>query len=95
MIEPDAFKEEVRLTAREMKVKPKEIHVRFMTRRWASCSKSGRVTFSRRLLSKPADFRKEVIVHELLHLIVPNHGKMFKALERSYLREEGKRVQEN
>jgi Protein of unknown function DUF45 len=36
-------------------------------------------------LTQPADFRKQVIVHELLHLRVPNHGKLFKALLRAYL----------
>jgi predicted metal-dependent hydrolase len=26
-----------------------------------------------------------VIVHELLHLLVPNHGKLFKSLMNAYL----------
>jgi len=39
------------------------------------------------LLTQPADFRARVIVEELLHLKVPNHGKLFKALLRSYLAE--------
>ncbi len=29
--------------------------------------------------------RKRVIVEELLHLKVPNHGKLFKALLKAYL----------
>ncbi|MFQ3684915.1 YgjP-like metallopeptidase domain-containing protein, partial [Roseiflexus sp.] len=29
--------------------------------------------------------RAEVIVHELLHLKVPNHGRLFRALLKSYL----------
>jgi predicted metal-dependent hydrolase len=36
-------------------------------------------------LSRPADFRRAVIVHELLHLKVPNHGRLFKALLKAYL----------
>ncbi|MGO9287487.1 MAG: YgjP-like metallopeptidase domain-containing protein [Polyangia bacterium] len=36
-------------------------------------------------MTQPADFRKQVIVHEMLHLRVPNHGKLFKALLRAYL----------
>jgi predicted metal-dependent hydrolase len=32
-----------------------------------------------------APFREYVIVHELLHLKVPNHGKLFKTLLRAYL----------
>ena len=30
-------------------------------------------------------FRAEAIVHELLHMKVPNHGKLFKALLRTHL----------
>jgi predicted metal-dependent hydrolase len=37
------------------------------------------------LLSEPISFRTEVIVHELLHLKIPNHGRVFKALLKPYL----------
>jgi len=30
-------------------------------------------------------FQDYVIVHELLHLQVPNHGKLFKSLMNAYL----------
>ena len=33
--------------------------------------------------------RREVIVHELLHLKISNHGKVFKALLKAYLAETG------
>lgn len=56
-----------------------------MRKKWASCSTEGRLTFSRDLLAEPAEFREEVIVHELVHLLVPNHGKLFKASMRVYL----------
>jgi predicted metal-dependent hydrolase len=36
------------------------------------------------LLSEPISFRTEVIVHELLHLKIPNHGRVFKALLKAY-----------
>jgi predicted metal-dependent hydrolase len=56
-----------------------------MNRKWASCSSKGRLTFNTDLLDEPASFRREVIVHELLHLKVPNHGKVFRSLLRAYL----------
>jgi len=56
-----------------------------MKRKWGSCSSKGNLTFASDLLFQPADFRAEVIVHDLLHLKVPNHGKLFKTLLRSYL----------
>jgi hypothetical protein len=81
----DVFKSEVLAWARRIGVKPKEIHIRPMKRKWASCSQSGRLTFDTELLRQSADFRAKVIVHELLHLKVPNHGPLFKALFKAYL----------
>ncbi len=81
----EAFKSEVQSWAKRIGVTAKEIHIRPMKRKWASCSTSGRFSFNEELLSEPAKFRKEVIVHELLHLKVPNHGKLFKALLQAYL----------
>lgn len=54
-------------------------------RRSASCSSKGRLTFDLELLKQPAAFRAEVIVHELLHLRIPNHGPLFKAMVEAYL----------
>jgi predicted metal-dependent hydrolase len=56
-----------------------------MRRKWASCSSNGRFTFNTDLLSESATFRRVVIVHELLHLEVPNHGKVFRSLLMTYL----------
>ena len=81
----ELFKAEVRSWARKIDVEPREIHVRPMTRKWASCSSRGRLTFDTELLQQPAPFRSEAIVHELLHLKVPNHGKLFSALMKAYL----------
>jgi predicted metal-dependent hydrolase len=85
----DLFKAEVRAWAKRIGVEPTEIHLRPMRRKWASCSSVGRLTFNTALLVEPASFRREVIVHELLHLKVPNHGKVFKALLRAHLAEVG------
>lgn len=81
----DIFKGEVRAWAKRIEVEPKEIHIRPMKRKWASCSSKGRLTFDTDLLRQPAEFRKKAIVHELLHLKIPNHGKLFRSLMRAYL----------
>jgi len=81
----EVFKAEVNAWAKKIGLGPKEIHVRPMKRKWASCSSQGRLTFNTELLKEPASFRREVIVHELLHLKVPNHGKVFRSLLRAYL----------
>jgi len=81
-----AFKREVHAWARRIGVQPKEVHLRQLITKQASCSPKGRITFSTALLNAPPRVRKETIVHELIHLKVPNHGKLFKQLFYSILR---------
>jgi predicted metal-dependent hydrolase len=78
---------EIRHWAQKLGVKPRRVQIQRMTTKWASCSNSGRICFSLELLDEPASFREVVIVHELLHLMVPNHGKLFKSLMKAYLPE--------
>lgn len=85
LVPASIFHSEVHTWAKRIGVAPKEIRLRPMKRKWASCSIRGRLTFDSALLHEPAAFRREVIVHELLHLKVPNHGKVFKGLLNSYL----------
>ena len=80
-----AFRAQVEAWAGRVRVKPRQIRVQRMRRKWASCSTGGTVSFNSDLLGQPAAFRDYVIVHELLHLRVPNHGKLFKSLLRAYL----------
>jgi predicted metal-dependent hydrolase len=83
----DLFKAEVGAWAKRIGVEPTEVHLRPMRRKWASCSSNGRLTFNTDLLGEPASFKREVIVHELLHMKIPNHGKVFKALLKAYVAE--------
>ena len=85
VITKDLFKAEVHAWARRVGVEVKALHIRRMTRKWGSCSTAGRLTFNSELLGGTAKLRKKVIVHELLHLKVPNHGKVLRALLRAYL----------
>lgn len=64
---------------------PARLRFQKMTKKWASCSTAGQVTFSTALLSQPRKFQEAVIVHELVHLLVPNHGKLFKSMFLSFM----------
>src|ERR1041384_4585532 len=79
------FKAKVYSWSAKVRVKPGQVRVQKMTRKWASCSTQGWVTFSEDLLREPPKFQDYVIVHELLHLKVPNHGKLFKSLLSAYV----------
>ncbi len=66
--------------ARRLNVRPRLVRVQRMTRKWGSCSTSGIVTLAADLADQAPGFQDFVIAHELLHLRLPNHGKLFKAL---------------
>lgn len=80
----ETFKAEVWKWAAKVGVSPKQVRIQRMTRKWASCSRRGRLSFNMDLLSEARSFRRYVIVHEVLHLKVPNHGRLFKALLDAY-----------
>lgn len=81
----ETFHREVQAWARKIGVQPRRVQIQRMTRKWASWSSSGRICFSADLLAEPRAFREVVIVHELIHCLVPNHGKLFKSLMKAYL----------
>lgn len=81
----EAFKREVQRWAEKIGVVPQRVQIQRMTTKWASCSTAGRIYFSTDLLREDRMFRDIVIVHELRHLRVPNHGKLFKSLMNAYL----------
>ena len=79
------FKQVVNDWAGRIRVQPAQIRLQSMRRKWASCSRDGVVSFSRDLLGESRSFGEAVIVHELVHLKVRNHGRLFQSLMRSFL----------
>jgi predicted metal-dependent hydrolase len=79
------LKARVRERADQVGVSVTSLTVRPMRRKWASCSSSGALSFSTELLSLDTELVDYVIVHELLHLRAPNHGRLWKSLMRAYL----------
>lgn len=80
-----AFKDQVHQWAERLEVQVVQLTVRPMRKKWASCSTNGRLNFSGELLGLDAELWDYVIVHELLHFSVPNHGKLWKSLMRAHL----------
>jgi len=66
---------------------------------WGSCSTRGTLSFNWRLVLAPPQVVDYVVVHELCHLLVPNHSQSFWSLverhrpgwreQRAWLREYG------
>ena len=60
-----------------IKVSPREMKVRNYKTRWGSCDNKGRLTFNFHLIKAPHAIVDYVVIHELCHLIQPNHSKFF------------------
>jgi hypothetical protein len=74
-----AFRKRVAYWSARLKVRPARVALTRLKNKWASCSRAGRITFARDIVSLPLRVRDYVIVHELLHLRVANHGRLYKA----------------
>jgi predicted metal-dependent hydrolase len=79
------FKTRVKEFASKMDIKIKALAIRPMKNKWASCSTDGNLNFNKELLDLDKEIGDYVIVHELLHFNVPNHGKLWKSLMTAYL----------
>ena len=72
------LKNRANVWAVKLKVKPRLIRVQKMTRKWGSCSARRTITFAADLSNQEPGFQDFVIAHELLHLRIPNHGRLFR-----------------
>ena len=81
----ESLRQRVDYWARRLKVEPRIVRIRRMRRKWGSCSILGTVTLAADLADRNTDFQDFVIAHELLHLRLPNHSKLFKATMTVYI----------
>jgi predicted metal-dependent hydrolase len=79
------FKIHVLEWAEKLGVRARSVAIRPMRNKWASCSTAGSLNFNREVLSLDRELADYVIVHELLHFSVPNHGRLWKSLMRAHL----------
>ena len=70
----------VRLWQPEIGVTAARLSIRDPRSRWGSCSSSGTISFSWRLLLAPSEILEYVVVHELCHILQPNHSRAFWSL---------------
>ena len=71
------LEEKVIRYAEIIRVSPREIKVRNYKTRLGSCDKKGRLTFNFHLIKAPHPIVDYVVIHELCHMIQPNHSKFF------------------
>ena len=74
------LREKVLFWSKRLRVETRIIRVQRMTRKWGSCSTTGTITLAEDLIEQEPGFQDFVIAHELLHLRLPTHGRLFRAL---------------
>jgi predicted metal-dependent hydrolase len=76
----ESIREKVAEWSGGMGVRPGKISIRDQRTRWGSCSSHAGLSFNWRLVMAPSDVMEYVVIHELAHIAVPNHGKEFWAV---------------
>ncbi len=71
--------------AARLGMEPGRVQFREMYRKWGSCSSRGNITLNTALCSVPRPLAEYVVLHELVHLRVFNHGREFKALMTTHM----------
>jgi predicted metal-dependent hydrolase len=78
----DTLSRETAEAAKRAGVSLRSVSVGDAGTRWGSCSSSGRIRYSWRLILAPPEARRYVVAHEVAHLVHMDHRAEFKALER-------------
>jgi predicted metal-dependent hydrolase len=61
-------------------------HIKYMTTKWGTCnSKEKRIWINLQMVEKPLFCLDYVILHELIHLKIENHGKDFVEMMNKYM----------
>ena len=73
----EIISQRVRLYAQKRGFKYNKINITNAQKRWGSCSHQGNLSFAWRLIMAPLPIIDSVVVHELVHLELKNHSKIF------------------
>ena len=81
------LEDSVRRHCAKIHVKPRDVTLRDTTSRWGSCSATGGLNFSWRLIMAPPHVLDYLAAHEVAHLVHMNHSDEFWALTRQLSKE--------
>ena len=70
---------------KKYKVSQPVLSIRIMSKRWGSCTPSGKIILNTELIKAPKGSIEYVIIHELAHLVHHNHTKAFYNLQHRLL----------
>jgi len=67
----------INLHKNKLNVEPNNIVIKKQKKRWGSCSSKHNLNFNWKIIMAPLSVIEYLVVHELVHLIHPNHSKDF------------------
>jgi predicted metal-dependent hydrolase len=70
---------------KKYKIQQPVLSIRIMSKRWGSCTPSGKIILNTELIKAPKGSIEYVIIHELAHLVHHNHTKPFYDLQNRLL----------
>ncbi len=71
------LQERTQYWAAQIGVKPKKLSLRDQKTRWGSCSSRGSISYNWRLIMAPPEVLDYLVIHELCHLLHPNHSTAY------------------
>ena len=71
-----------------------QVRIKNNVSNWGSCSRKGNINLNLHIMRLPEDLRDYVILHELCHLRVPDHGPEFHSLLESLCPDHRKKEKE-
>ena len=63
--------------AQQMRVQPFGITVKNYNSKWGSCTANNKIFYNWRIIMAPDPIVDYLIIHELSHIVEPNHSKNF------------------
>ncbi|MGI8544553.1 MAG: M48 family metallopeptidase [Aridibacter sp.] len=88
------FEKKIKLSMERFKrfgLQTPPVHLRNMTKRWGTYSSNGTINLNPDLIKTPSSCVEYVVIHELCHLIEPNHSRDFYRLLQRIMPEWEKR----
>lgn len=64
-----------------------KVKIRNQKTRWGSCSSKNNINLNIKLAFLPAELRDYVLIHELVHTKIKNHGKEFREELKKYVKD--------
>ena len=61
--------------------------IKRMSKRWGSCTPKGRIVLNPEIIKTSSKCIEYVVIHELCHLIYPNHSNDFFRLQKKIMPE--------